>query len=120
LNPAPIARIDRLTLSTARLARLRGFYAGQLGAQRLAVPAGGPRSVLLDFCGVCLELIERPGDRGPAHIALALGSADAVDRTCARLAAAGHPVLEPPHRSREGRYRGLVLDPDGNRVELTV
>jgi hypothetical protein len=30
-------------------------------------------------------------------------------------------VLEPPHRASElGRYEGVVLDPGGNRVRLTV
>jgi len=35
--------------------------------------------------------------------------------------AAGHRVLERPHRTGErGRYESVVLDPDGNRVKLTV
>jgi hypothetical protein len=30
-------------------------------------------------------------------------------------------VLEPPRRDGElGRYESVVLDPDGNRLELTV
>jgi hypothetical protein len=30
-------------------------------------------------------------------------------------------VLEEPHRAGElGRYESVVLDPDGNRVKLTV
>jgi predicted enzyme related to lactoylglutathione lyase len=37
------------------------------------------------------------------------------------MAAAGHRVLEPPHRTGElGRYESVVLDPDGNRLKLTV
>jgi lactoylglutathione lyase len=125
----PIARIERLALQTGRLERLSGFYAHRLGALASPLyhdPASGRRAVFLDFCGVGLELIEPPADAQPhmrpawAQIAFALGSSDAVDRLTNRLAAAGHPLVEPPHRSWEGGYQSLLLDPDGNRIELTV
>jgi lactoylglutathione lyase len=55
------------------------------------------------------------------QLGFALGSADAVDELTKVLAAAGDRVLEPPHRDDElGRYESVVLDPDGNRVKLTV
>ena len=86
---------------------------------------------MLDFCGVRLELVERPGRRegaagevlapGLMHLGFALGSADAVDELSRVIARAGHRVLERPHRAGElGRYESVVLDPDGNRVKLTV
>jgi catechol 2,3-dioxygenase-like lactoylglutathione lyase family enzyme len=85
---------------------------------------------VLDFCGVRLELLERSGDGEPddcdrraglLHLGFALGSADAVDKFCGAIVAAGYSVLEPPHRvGRLGRYHGVVLDPDGNQVKLTV
>jgi lactoylglutathione lyase len=129
-SPAAIARIDRVALWTAQLERLRDFYSDELGAPGSPIheePATGLQAVLLDFCGVGLELIEpragaqRPPERpGCAYIAFALGSADAVDRLTERLAAAGHSVVVAPQRSWEGCYHAVVLDPDGNRVELTV
>jgi lactoylglutathione lyase len=78
-----------------------------------------------------LEVFERPrsshaaaGDgRSPRllHLGFALGSADAVDELSRVLGAAGHRVLEPPHRASElGRYESVVLDPDGNRLKLSV
>ena len=55
------------------------------------------------------------------HLGFALESADAVDELTGVLAAAGHRVLEPPQRAGErGRYESVVLDPDGNRLKLTV
>jgi hypothetical protein len=37
------------------------------------------------------------------------------------FAAAGHRVLQPPHRTGElGRYESVVLDPEGNRLKLMV
>jgi lactoylglutathione lyase len=67
--------------------------------------------------------VERPPSwrpPGSARIAFALGSADALDHLSTRLADAGHPLVEPPHRSWEGSYLALILDPDGNHIELTV
>jgi lactoylglutathione lyase len=91
----------------------------------------GLHTCVVDFCGVRVELLERPSDRerhhgggrssGLVHLGFALGSADAVDEVSAALAAAGHRVLQPPHRvGRLGPYQSVVLDPDGNRVKLTV
>jgi lactoylglutathione lyase len=55
------------------------------------------------------------------HLGFALGAADAVDDLTGNIAAAGHRVLEPPRRIGEpGSYESVVLDPDGNRLKLTV
>jgi hypothetical protein len=89
------------------------------------------RCCVLDFCGVRLEVFERSDSSGAAgsdvpspglvHLGFALGSADAVDELSGVLTAAGHRVLEPPHRTGElGSYESVVLDPDGNRLKLMV
>ena len=38
----------------------------------------------------------------------------------ARLAADSVPVLDGPRHTGDGYYESVVLDPDGNRIELTV
>jgi lactoylglutathione lyase len=132
-TPLTIARIERLVLWTDALERLRDFYSQLLGAHAAPLsedPATGLRSVRLDFCGVQLELIQSPATAeravsepqrsGYAQFGFALGSADAVDELSGRLLAAEHRVVEPPRRTGEGRYECLALDPDGNRISLTV
>jgi lactoylglutathione lyase len=128
-----VAQIEHIALATTELERLCDFYR-QLGAAASpprADPDTGRRSCVLDFCGVRLEVFERPGSSGSAagdvsspglvHLGFALGSADAVDELSGVLAAAGHRVLEPPHRTGElGSYESVVLDPDGNRLKLMV
>ncbi len=128
-----IAQIEHIALATNDLERLRDFYQqlGAVASPPCSDPEVGVRSCVLDFCGVRLELFERPaGGEGAAdvrrapgfvHLGFALGSADAVDELSRVIDSAGHSVLEPPHRRGGlGRYESVVLDPDGNRIKLTV
>jgi lactoylglutathione lyase len=128
-----VAQIEHIALATNELERLCDFYRqlGAVASPPRADPDTGRRSCVLDFCGVRLEVFERPGSSGSAagdvsspglvHLGFALGSADAVDELSGVLTAAGHRVLEPPHRTGElGSYESVVLDPDGNRLKLMV
>jgi lactoylglutathione lyase len=128
-----LAQVEHIGLATGDLERLCDFYR-QLGA--VASPAStdphtGLRTCVLDFFGIRLEVFERRGggeglagdvgSPGLLHLGFALESADAVDELTDVIAAAGYRVLEPPHRTGElGRYESVVLDPDGNRLKLTV
>ena len=129
-EPCPtLAQIERIALATRDVERARDFYRllGAVSWPLATHPETGRRSCVLDFCGVQLELHERPRGRLEEEearlleIAFAVGSADAVDELSSAVSAAGHPVLEPPQRAGEGgRYESVVLDPDGNRVKLRV
>jgi lactoylglutathione lyase len=128
-----VAQFEQIALATNDVERMCDFYQqlGATGWPPSTDPGTGLRSRVLDFCGVGLELFERPGRRegaardalapGLVHLGFALGSADAVDELTRVIATAGHRVLERPHRTGErGRYESVVLDPDGNRVKLIV
>jgi lactoylglutathione lyase len=128
-------RLEHLALWTPRLETLRDFYVRHFGC------AAGPlyssisrpfRSYFLTFPGGGrLELMEQPGLEAPpsgaapdrtglAHFALTLGSEDAVRTTTERLRAAGVRVIGEPRCTGDGYYESVVLDPDGNRIELTA
>jgi lactoylglutathione lyase len=128
-----IAQIDRIALVTNDLESLCGFYSRLGGiASPLSTDSGDDlRACALDFCGIRLEVFERTNARAEAveekvpprllHLGFALASADAVDELSRALEAEGHRVIEPPHRSGDsGRYESVVLDPDGNRLRLSV
>ena len=133
-DPCPtVAQIEHIALATNDVEGLREFYLqlGPVASAPSTDPATGLRGCVLDFCSVRLELFELPGGReaaarqerspGVVHLGFALGSADAVDELSKVIAAAGHRVLEPPHRAGDlGRYESVVLDPDGNRLKLGV
>ena len=57
---------------------------------------------------------------GGVAAGFAAGSEQAVDELTQRLRRAGHAVVDGPRRTGDGYYESVVLDPDGNRLELTV
>jgi predicted enzyme related to lactoylglutathione lyase len=128
-----VAQIEHIALVTNDLESLSDFYTqlGGVASPPSTDPDTGLRSCVLDFCGVRLEVFEQLGSgegaadvgRSPGllYLGFVLESADAVDELTRVIAAAGHRVLQPPHRTGElGRYESVVLDPDGNRLKLTV
>lgn len=133
-DPCPtVAQLDHIALATKDVEGLRDFYLQLRGVASApcADTDTGLHTCVLDFCGVRVELLERPGDgerhdgdgrsSGLLHLGFALGSADAVDELSGAIAAAGYRVLQPPHRVGQlGPYQSVVLDPDGNQVKLTV
>jgi len=70
-----------------------------------------------------LSLIQLPhgAERmGLTHLAISLGSESAVDSLTAKLKAQGVPVLDGPRHTGDGYYESVILDPEGNRIELTA
>jgi lactoylglutathione lyase len=57
---------------------------------------------------------------GYAHVALALGGRPAVDAAVERLRQEGLTVESVPRVTGDGYYEAVVLDPEGNRIELTA
>jgi len=128
-------RLEHVALWVSDLDGLSDFYARTFGATvgpRYENPAKGFASRFVSFeFGGRLELMStrtlnpvphEPGAQrmGLTHLAVALGSEAAVDELTARLRAAGTPVLDGPRRTGDGYYESVVLDPEGNRIELTA
>lgn len=91
--------------------------------------AKGFTSYFLRFMnGVCLELMHCDGlnnrasqpAEGFAHIALGVGTGADVDALTQRLAMDGFSVLSQPRTTGDGYYESLVLDPEGNQLELVA
>lgn len=63
-----------------------------------------------------------PGEEvtGLTHLAFAVDTTEAVDELARRAHAEGRTVLLEPHMTGDGYYEACLLDPDGNRVEITV
>ena len=128
-------RIDHVALWTPNLERLAAFYVAYFGGApgaRYTNPAKGFESRFVTFeGGGRLELMNTtalnpvahaPGAQrmGLTHFALAIGSEQQVDALTVRLRADGYAVIDGPRRTGDGYYESVVLDPDGNRVEITA
>lgn len=137
MSTAPVTgpRIDHVALWVRDLDAVCAFYAVHFGAQVGTLyenPAKGFRSRFLTFgSGARIEamattqfapLAREPGAQamGWTHLAIALGSEQAVDELTERLKSGGVPVLDGPRRTGDGYYESVVLDPEGNRIELTA
>lgn len=57
---------------------------------------------------------------GITHIALSAGSEENVRMLTETLRADGYAVVSDPRRTGDGYYESQVLDPEGNRIEITV
>jgi lactoylglutathione lyase len=128
-------RIEHIALWVDDLDALSAFYARAFGAQvgpRYVNAAKGFESCFLSFeSGTQMELMttshlsptrHAPGTQrmGLTHLAISLGSEAAVDELTARLRSEGIAVLDGPRRTGDGYYESVVLDPEGNRIELTA
>ena len=71
--------------------------------------------------GARLELMNTPGEAPRmAHIAVSLGSRDAVDRLVGAMRAAGVTIARDPRITGDGYYEAVVNDTEGNLLEITA
>jgi lactoylglutathione lyase len=127
--------IEHIAMWTENLERLASFYRTYFGAtvgDEYANPAKGFESRFLTFdTGARLEIMRTtafsPVGHEPAaqrmgltHFAVAVGSEARVDELTVRLRQDGYPILDGPRRTGDGYYESVTLDPDGNRIEITV
>jgi lactoylglutathione lyase len=131
-------RLEHVAVWTRDLERLRAFYERYFDARAgapyrsatragfasyfLAFPAGGGRLELMSLPA----LGDAPADPhaapavGWAHLALSVGSRDAVAALTERMRADGVRVLSEPRQTGDGYFESVVADPDGNVVEITA
>jgi len=130
-----VAQVGHVALWTCDLERLAAFYATYFQAvpgppyrneakgfaSRFLKLGAGSRLELMQTTRLDLAAVE-PGAQhlGLTHLALALGSVEAVNTLTRKLREDGHAVVEDPRWTGDGCYESVILDPDGNRIELTV
>jgi len=57
--------------------------------------------------------------KGISHLAITVGSKQKVDVLTRSLRDKGFTVASDPRETGDGYYESVVLDPDGNRIEIT-
>ena len=131
----PVMRIEHVAMWTEDFERLVSFYKAYFDAtigERYVNLAKGFESRFLSFeGGARLEIMRTTAfspvkhnsaaqRMGLAHLAFAIGSEKRVDELTARLRRDGYSILDGPRRTGDGYYESVVLDPDGNRIEITA
>lgn len=56
---------------------------------------------------------------GFTHLAISVGNAQKVDDLTDQLRANGYTIAGEPRTTGDGYYESVVLDPEGNAVEIT-
>ena len=57
---------------------------------------------------------------GLTHLSFSVGSKEEVDRLTQKMSDDGIQIVGQPRTTGDGYYESVVLDPEGNRVEVTV
>ena len=127
--------IDHVAIWTKNFETLNDFYTDYFQAEagkKYVNPDKGFESYFLTFSsGARLELMRMPSIpdtlndietqfTGIIHLAFSVGSMGQVDSLTARLRSDGHRIVDGPRLTGDGYYESVVLDPDGNRIEITA
>lgn len=56
--------------------------------------------------------------KGLAHFAISVGGKDIVDTLTERLREDGYTIVGEPRETGDGYYESVILDPEGNCVEI--
>jgi lactoylglutathione lyase len=127
--------IEHLAIWVSDLETMKAFYCNYFGAKAGPVylnPVKQFQSIFLSFeNGPRIELMKMPGVPGSAndpykqfsglvHFAISVGSAHAVDAMADRLNKDGFDLLDGPRLTGDGYYECAMMDPESNRIEITV
>lgn len=130
-----MVKIEHLALYVEDLEKMKSFYETYLlgkAGEKYHNPNKGFTSYFISWEeGARLELMHREdlpqkydfdGEEkmGLTHLAISLGSALKVDFLTERLRVDGFEVVGEPRWTGDGYYESVVLDPEGNRLELTA
>lgn len=85
----------------------------------LTFKGGGSRLELMHRPDIVDNNAKRGLVKGYAHIAISVGSKEAVDTLTERLRNDGHRIEGEPRTTGDGYYESVVLDPEENYIEIT-
>ena len=126
-------KIEHIAVWSGNIEALKTFYTTYFGAtagKKYVNPVKNFASYFLTFTEGCrLEVMQIPGLKengekagitGLAHFAISVGSRETVLELTGRLRKDGYPVASEPRTTGDGYFESVVLDPDGNQVEITI
>ncbi|MDW4525408.1 VOC family protein [Rossellomorea marisflavi] len=125
-------KIEHIALWVRDLEKTKAFYMKYFHAScndRYTNEMKGFSSYFLTFSGATrLEIMTmhqvddraEPFQLGWAHMAISVGSKEDVDQLTERLRVDGYTIFGEPRITGDGYYESVVLDPEGNHLEITL
>jgi lactoylglutathione lyase len=126
-------KVEHIAFWVADLEVMSHFYITYFGgkaSERYHNPTKQFSSYFISFEEGCrLELMHRPDimDKpdnskqylGLTHFTVSVGSKDAVRQLTEQLNVDGYTVIFDPRTTGDGYYESVILDPEGNKIEIT-
>lgn len=126
--------IQHIALYCSDIEKMRTFYQKYFGAksnEKYINAKKGFESYFLSFEeGASLEIMTKVGIAsanevpaeylGLTHFAFAVGSEEKVNELTETLRKDGYEVVGEVRWTGDGFYESVVLDPEGNRLEITI
>jgi len=123
-------KINHIAIWVHDIEKIKNFYVKYFGCKagkKYHNPKNQFSSYFLSFTnGVRLELMIKPGIpssekremSGYSHISIEVGNLEDVDNLTKTLEYDGYIIAGQPRTTGDGYYESVILDPEGNRIEL--
>jgi lactoylglutathione lyase len=128
-------RIEHIAIWAKDLEQLKTFYTTYFdctAGEKYRNSKKSFESYFLTFdAGSRLELMQMPGINersensteqfmGLIHFAISVGSKERVDALTEKLRKDGFEIVGEPRTTGDGYYESVILDPEQNRIEITI
>lgn len=128
-------KIEHLAIWVKNLEQMKAFYEKYFGGrsnEKYRNEKKGFESYFISFdSGARLELMQMPqipdskNDvyvqfMGLVHFAVSVGTQEKVDILTKTLEKDGFEIIGQPRWTGDGYYESVVLDPEQNRIEITI
>lgn len=124
--------IHHLAVWVQDLEKMKSFYEKYFNCRagsKYHNPVKGFSSYFLSFeSGAKIELMfrndilhtEKTASFGLTHFAISVGSKELVNKLTNQLEQDGYTIKGHPRTTGDGYYESVIIDPEGNSVEITV
>ena len=79
----------------------------------------GARIEIMHRSDISKQIDQKDSTHGLTHFAISVGSKDGVDQLTELIRSKGFRIFGEPRTTGDGYYESVVLDPEGNLVEIT-
>ncbi len=128
-------KIEHVALWTNNLEEMKDFYVeffnGTANDKYCNILKNFESYFITFQSGTRLEIMRKPEIIDPksevdkyytgfVHIAFSVGNKEIVDELTIKLQKRGYQIISGPRTTGDGYYESCILDPDGNKIEITI